>query len=243
MQIRRTRPANRRDRKACGSHDKRSGERINHDCRRHQNSPGGRSGWSGRSSPEGQRQGWKGHGSGCRKRWILRPRRQIQRREQWKTSAENALKKAAEALKAIGGSGDPAKIADDIAAAKATLDNLQASHQAEIAKIQKNTALRMALADQAHDPTDIISLLDMGKVEVDAAGTLKSDLEGLLSPSGKLSLTFSSPRKLPDRISRAQRPPMQPSGRTRRRRLTLLSYFNQQCRKDDFQWQEQKQLA
>ncbi len=99
-----------------------------------------------------------------------------------KTSAENALKKAAEALKAIGGSGDPAKIAEDVTAAKTTLDNLQANHQAEIAKIQKNTALRMALADQAHDPTDIISLLDMGKVEVDAAGTLKSDLEGLLQP-------------------------------------------------------------
>ena len=31
-----------------------------------------------------------------------------------KTSAENALKAAAEALKAIGGSGDPAKIADDV---------------------------------------------------------------------------------------------------------------------------------
>ena len=30
-----------------------------------------------------------------------------------KTSAENALKAAAEALKAIGGSGDPAKIAED----------------------------------------------------------------------------------------------------------------------------------
>ena len=94
-----------------------------------------------------------------------------------KASAENALKKAAEALKAIGGSGDPTKIADDVAAAKATLDNLQVSHQAEISKIQKNTALRMALADQAHDPNDIISLLDMDKVEVDASGALKSDLE------------------------------------------------------------------
>lgn len=99
-----------------------------------------------------------------------------------KTSAESALKKAAEALKAIGGSGDPAKIADDVTAAKATLDNLQASHQAEISRIQKNTALRMALADQAHDPNDIISLLDMDKVEVDAAGVLKSDLEGMLKP-------------------------------------------------------------
>ena len=35
-----------------------------------------------------------------------------------KNSAENALKAAAEALKAIGGSGDPAKIADDVKTAQ-----------------------------------------------------------------------------------------------------------------------------
>lgn len=99
-----------------------------------------------------------------------------------KTSAENALKAAAEALKAIGGSGDPAKIADDVKTAQATIDTLRADHQKEITRIQKNTALRLALADKAHDPADIISLLDLDKVEVDATGALKSDLEGLLKP-------------------------------------------------------------
>lgn len=99
-----------------------------------------------------------------------------------KTSAENALKAAAEALKAIGGSGDPAKIADDVKTAQTTLETLRTSHQKEITKIQKNTALRMALANQAHDPADIISLLDLDKIEVDAAGTLKTDLDGLLKP-------------------------------------------------------------
>ena len=39
-----------------------------------------------------------------------------------------------------------------------------------------------ALANQAHDPADIISLLDLDKIEVDAAGTLKTDLDGLLKP-------------------------------------------------------------
>lgn len=97
-----------------------------------------------------------------------------------KTSAENALKAAAEALKAIGGSGDPAKIADDVKTAQDTIDTLRTTHQKEIAKIQKNTALRMALADKAHDPADIISLLDLDKIEVDAAGALKTDLDGLL---------------------------------------------------------------
>ena len=104
-----------------------------------------------------------------------------------KTSAENALKAAAEALEAIGGSGDPAKIADDVKTAQTTLETLRTNHQKEITKIQKNTALRMALANQAHDPADIISLLDLDKIEVDAAGTLKTDLDGLLKPL-KLSL-------------------------------------------------------
>ena len=99
-----------------------------------------------------------------------------------RTSAENALKAAAEALKAIGGSGDPAKIADDVKTAQSTIATLNANHQKEIARIQKNTALRLALNDKAHDPADIISLLDLDKIEVDAAGTLKTDLDGLLKP-------------------------------------------------------------
>ncbi len=99
-----------------------------------------------------------------------------------KASAENALKAAAEALKAIGGSGDPAKIAEDVKTAQTTIEDLRTNHQKEIAKIQKNTALRMALADKAHDPSDIISLLDLDKIEVDDAGALKTDLDGLLKP-------------------------------------------------------------
>lgn len=97
-------------------------------------------------------------------------------------SAEKALKAAADALKTIGGSGDPAKIADDVKAAQDTIKNLQDNHAAEIKKIQKNTALRLALSGQAHDPADIISLLDLEKIEVDEAGNLKSDLESLIKP-------------------------------------------------------------
>lgn len=99
-----------------------------------------------------------------------------------KTSAENALKAAAEALKAIGGTGDPAKIADDVKNAQTTIANLQATHDAEIKKISKNAALRMALNGKVHDPSDIIGLLDLDKIDVDATGSLKTDLEGLLKP-------------------------------------------------------------
>lgn len=118
-----------------------------------------------------------------------------------KTSAENALKAAAEALKAIGGSGDPAKIADDVKTAQDTIDTLRTTHQKEIAKIQKNTALRMALADKAHDPADIISLLDLDKIEVDDTGALKTDLDGLLKPyqeSKPYLFKSQEPAKNPD---------------------------------------------
>lgn len=99
-----------------------------------------------------------------------------------KTSAENALKAAAEALKAIGGTGDPAKIAEDVKNAQTTIANLQATHDAEIKKISKNAALRMALNGKVHDPSDIIGLLDLDKIDVDDTGSLKTDLEGLLKP-------------------------------------------------------------
>ena len=118
-----------------------------------------------------------------------------------KTSAENALKAAAEALKAIGGSGDPAKIADDVKTAQATIETLRTDHQKEITRIQKNTALRMALADKVHDPADIISLLDLDRIEVDAGGALKSDLDGLLKPyneSNAYLFKNQKPEKTPD---------------------------------------------
>ena len=97
-------------------------------------------------------------------------------------SAENALKAAAKALKEIGGSGDPAKIAEDVKTAQATIDTLQSNHQSALLKIQKNAALRMALADKVHDPVDIISLLDLEQIEVDETGALKNDMDELLKP-------------------------------------------------------------
>ena len=49
-----------------------------------------------------------------------------------KTSAENALNAAAEALKEIGGSGDPAKIAEDVKTAQTKLEDLRHNMKAEI---------------------------------------------------------------------------------------------------------------
>ena len=104
-----------------------------------------------------------------------------------KTSAENALKAAAEALKAIGGSGDPAKIAEDVKTAQTTITTLQTNHDAEIKKISKNAALRMALNGK---------VLDLEKIDVDDAGNLKTDLDGLLKPiKESKAYLFTEPAK------------------------------------------------
>jgi len=97
-------------------------------------------------------------------------------------NAENALKSAAEALKNIGGSGDAAKLADDVAEAKKKMEDLQTDHENEIASIRKNAAVRAALAGKVHDPADIIALLDMEKIGIDKEGALKGDLEDHLKP-------------------------------------------------------------
>ena len=80
------------------------------------------------------------------------------------TSAENALKKAAEAVKDLGGSGDPAKLEEDAGKAKSTIETLKTEHKKEIAGIRKDTALRMALSGKVHDPADAIGLLDASKI-------------------------------------------------------------------------------
>ena len=97
-------------------------------------------------------------------------------------NAERALKSAADGLKNIGGSGDTTKIADDLKAAQENLTTLQENHKKEIAKLQKNNAVKAALAGKVYDPADILALLEMDKIEVDDNGTLKTDLEGMLKP-------------------------------------------------------------
>ena len=63
-----------------------------------------------------------------------------------KTSAENALKAAAEALKAIGGSGDPAKIAEDVKTAQTTIKSivtgaiLEPNSEMVVEQLRKNSS-------------------------------------------------------------------------------------------------------
>ena len=121
-----------------------------------------------------------------------------------KSSAEAALKKAADALKAIGGSGDPAKLAEDVEIAKGTIETLQNDHKAELKKIHTDTAIRMALAGKVHDPSDVLGLLS-DKVEVNEDGTLKSNIDELLTPikESKPYLFVEAPAAVVDGVTPA----------------------------------------
>lgn len=108
------------------------------------------------------------------------PAEKLETERQARTSAETALKNAAAALKGVGGSGDPAKIADDVAAAQQKISTLEANYKAELNTIRRTSALKVELTGKAHDPKDIIPLLEMDKIELDDAGNLKAPIDELV---------------------------------------------------------------
>lgn len=108
------------------------------------------------------------------------PAEKLETERQARTSAETALKNAAAALKGVGGSGDPAKIADDVAAAQQKLTNLESGYKKELAGIKRTAAVKLGLAGKVHDPEDIIKLLEMDKIELDDAGNLKAPIDELV---------------------------------------------------------------
>ena len=93
------------------------------------------------------------------------PAEKVETERQARTSAETALKNAAAALKGVGGSGDPAKIADDVAAAQQKISTLEANYKAELNTIRRTSALKVELTGKAHDPEDIIKGNDVKLVE------------------------------------------------------------------------------
>lgn len=110
------------------------------------------------------------------------PAEKLETERQARTSAETALKNAAAALKGVGGSGDPAKIADDVAAAQQKISTLEANYKTELNTIRRTSALKVELTGKAHDPEDIIKLLEMDKIELDDAGNLKAPIDDLIKP-------------------------------------------------------------
>ncbi len=97
-------------------------------------------------------------------------------------AAEKTLQSVAGVLKDLGATGDAKNLAADVLKVKGDVEALQNGHAAEMAKLQKTTALKLGLGANVHDPDDIISRLDLEKIELDESGKLKSDLDELVKP-------------------------------------------------------------
>lgn len=79
-------------------------------------------------------------------------------------------------------SGDAATLKAALEKAEADNKTATEAHKAEMAKLQKTTALQVALAEKAHDPDDIIKLLDLNSIELDGTGKLKTGVDDLVKP-------------------------------------------------------------
>lgn len=97
-------------------------------------------------------------------------------------SAEQALKAASTALKGVGGSGDPQKIADDVQKAQETINSLATRHKEEMDALRTRTALKIGLANRVYDIDDVLPLLDQTKIKINDKGDLETDPDELLQP-------------------------------------------------------------
>lgn len=70
----------------------------------------------------------------------------------------------------------------DVDGLKNAAKELETKYQAQLTAMQKETALKMALTGKAHDPGDIIKLLDLSKIDLDDAGNLKTGIDDLVKP-------------------------------------------------------------
>jgi Phage minor structural protein GP20. len=92
----------------------------------------------------------------------------------------NSLKdrdKQLDELKKVDAAGLQSKIAE----LQESNKTAAAEHKAQMAQLQKTAALKLALAEKVHDPDDIITKLDLEKIEMED-GRLKSQVDDLLAP-------------------------------------------------------------
>ena len=75
-------------------------------------------------------------------------------------------------------SGNEALQAEIATLTKANKEQSEANAKA-MDTLKKETAIKLGLAGKAHDPSDILSLIDLEKVELDDTGALKTELDTL----------------------------------------------------------------
>jgi hypothetical protein len=100
-----------------------------------------------------------------------------------KKTAEDALKdrdKQLEDLKKA--SGDSAALQDQITKLQGENKATTEKYDADLKELKLNTAIKLALAGDAHDPDIVAGLLDKSKIELDDSGAVKGGLDDLLKP-------------------------------------------------------------
>lgn len=95
-----------------------------------------------------------------------------------KKAAEDTLKerdKQLEELKKTAGTSEEQK--KQIEALQADNKAAKEKYEADLKDLQRSTAVKLALAGEAHDPDIVASLIDKSKIELDESGAVKGGLE------------------------------------------------------------------
>jgi len=94
-----------------------------------------------------------------------------------KAAAEKLATDTANQLKQLKDAGDPEKLKTDLAEAQSKLTELEKGHAAEVSKIRKSNLVTLKVISEAHDPSDVVSALDLEKITLDEKGEIVGGLE------------------------------------------------------------------
>lgn len=105
---------------------------------------------------------------------IGKHKAQIEAKAEELKAANDTIKQMQEAAKAFEGV--------DINGLKQQLTDAQSKYDSDINAMKRDFALKLALNGKAHDPADVIRLLDSDKVELNENGELKGSIDELIKP-------------------------------------------------------------
>lgn len=108
--------------------------------------------------------------------WI--PKEKFNEANTAKKTAEDALKERDKQLEELSKStGDNAALKDQITKLQSENKEVADKYTADLKELRLNTALKLALSGEAHDPDIVANLLDKSKIELDDNGTVKGGLD------------------------------------------------------------------
>ncbi|BBH19819.1 scaffold protein [Paenibacillus baekrokdamisoli] len=108
--------------------------------------------------------------------WI--PKDKFNEANTAKKQVEDTLKERDKQLEEIKkSSGDSAALQEQITKLQAENKTASEKYASDMKELQLNSALKMVLTSEAHDPTIVASLLDKSKIELDDSGAVKGGLD------------------------------------------------------------------